>query len=155
MVAYLYKPALAAPPYQAVVCSPGSAAEVLPFHELDLLYLESVIRSGRAVLVPISEATYERRFASRSRRWGAPGQPHPLVPRPQPRPRLPRDARRRRRKLAYFGLSLRATRGVILTALETRFAASILLRGGFPVFKPPPEIDLVNFARSFASPPWC
>jgi predicted esterase len=148
VVAYLYKPTVAAPPYQTVVYVPGSAAEVLPSHEVDLLYLDFVIRSGRAVLFPIYEGTFERRFASRLE--GMAARRDNVI-------HWYRDLARsldylvtrddvNARKLAYLGLSQGSTRGVIMTALETRFAASILLAGGFQFNKQPPEIDLLNFA---------
>jgi len=146
--AYLYKPKGFAPPHQTVVFFPGVGAEVQPSHDVDLLYLDFVIRSGRAVLVPIYQGTFERRFETR-----------------------PTEGRARRDlvihwfqdlgrsldyletrddvdagKLAYLGMSLGATQGVIFTALETRFAASILLAGGFPASKMPPERDLLTFA---------
>jgi len=43
-------------------------------------------------------------------------------------------------------MSLGAVHGVTFTALDTRFAASILLAGGFPRSRPPPELDPLNFA---------
>jgi len=50
--AYLYKPKGFARPHQTVVYFPGSGAEVLPSHDVDLLYLDFVIRSGRALPSP-------------------------------------------------------------------------------------------------------
>jgi serine/threonine protein kinase/formylglycine-generating enzyme required for sulfatase activity/predicted esterase len=154
VVAYLYKPALAQPPYQTVVFAPGSAAEFLPSHEVDLLYLDFVIRSGRAVLFPIYEGTFERRFAKPPEGIGARRDNVIHWYRDLTRAldyletRDDIDARR----LAYLGMSQGSTRGVILTALETRFAASILLAGGFQSFKAPPEIDLPNFASRVRVP---
>ncbi|HSD27790.1 MAG TPA: bifunctional serine/threonine-protein kinase/formylglycine-generating enzyme family protein, partial [Vicinamibacteria bacterium] len=63
VIAYLYKPARVAPPYQVVVYYPGSGAEWQPSHEIDLLYMDFVIRSGRAVLFPAYQGMYDRRFA--------------------------------------------------------------------------------------------
>ena len=154
VIAYLYKPTRVAPPYQTVVFYPGSAAEVLPSHEIDLLYMEFVIRSGRAVLFPIYEGMYERRFEA------------PLPAGARRRDSVIRSYQDLARsldylqargdvdtgKIAYLGMSLGATRGVIFTALDTRFATSILLSGGFSESSAPPEIDLPNFALRVRTP---
>ncbi len=51
-------------------------------------------------------------------------------------------------KLAFCGLSLGASWGPILTAVETRFSASLLLAGGLSTPTPgrPPETLGLNFA---------
>src|SRR4029453_1599165 len=56
------------------------------------------------------------------------------------RPDIDRD------RLAFYGLSAGAVNGPILTALEPRFKASILVSGGFPTQSLPPETDPINFA---------
>ena len=56
------------------------------------------------------------------------------------RPDIDRD------RLAFYGLSAGAVDGPILTALEPRFKASILVSGGFPTQSEPPEADPINFA---------
>jgi dipeptidyl aminopeptidase/acylaminoacyl peptidase len=48
-------------------------------------------------------------------------------------------------KLAYYGFSLGAVDGPVLTAIDNRFQASILASGGYLQDRPP-EIDVVNFA---------
>jgi dienelactone hydrolase len=148
VIAYFYKPARVAPPYQAVVFYPGSGAEVLPSHEVDLLYMEFVIRSGRAVLFPIFHGMYERRFETPlpagSRRRDSVIRSYQDLARSLDYLEARGDVDTR--KVAYFGMSLGALRGVIFTALDTRFATSILLAGGFSESAAPPEIDLPNFA---------
>jgi dipeptidyl aminopeptidase/acylaminoacyl peptidase len=49
-------------------------------------------------------------------------------------------------RLAYYGLSLGAVWGPVLTAVEPRFKASVLVAGGLPVEKLPSEIEPLNFA---------
>jgi dipeptidyl aminopeptidase/acylaminoacyl peptidase len=51
-----------------------------------------------------------------------------------------------RDRVAFYGLSLGAFTGVILTALEPRFKASVLMGGGVSSIVMPPEIDPINFA---------
>src|SRR2546428_5138393 len=48
-------------------------------------------------------------------------------------------------KLAYLGLSMGAGVGPIMTAVEPRFKASILLGGGLYVWRRPPESEALNF----------
>jgi eukaryotic-like serine/threonine-protein kinase len=48
--------------------------------------------------------------------------------------------------LAYFGLSMGATLGPISTAVEDRFAASILVAGGLRELPGTPEVSPLNFA---------
>ena len=51
-----------------------------------------------------------------------------------------------RARIAYYGFSLGAVLGPILTALEPRFKASILLGGGVGGIPQPPDIEPINFA---------
>ena len=55
-------------------------------------------------------------------------------------------------RLAYYGISSGAVLAPILTAMEPRFKASILLSGGFPMYSLPPEADPVNFASRATTP---
>lgn len=48
-------------------------------------------------------------------------------------------------KLAYYGLSMGAGVGPIMTALEPRFKASVLLGGGLYFWRRPPEAEAFNF----------
>ena len=49
-------------------------------------------------------------------------------------------------RIGFYGDSRGAFFGVIATAVEPRVKASVLLGGGLPGWKPPLEIDLLNFA---------
>ena len=51
-----------------------------------------------------------------------------------------------RARIAYYGFSTGAVLGPILTALEPRFSASILLGGGVSGTPRPPDIEPTNFA---------
>ncbi|HKD65077.1 MAG TPA: hypothetical protein VKB40_13685, partial [Candidatus Acidoferrales bacterium] len=50
------------------------------------------------------------------------------------------------KRLAYFGRSLGAIWGPVMTAVEPRIKASVLLAGGLPFDTLPDEIDPINFA---------
>jgi len=58
------------------------------------------------------------------------------------------------KRLAYFGRSLGAIWGPVMTAVEPRIKASVLLAGGLPFDTLPDEIDPINFAptRKSADP---
>ena len=59
--AYLYLPKSAQPPYQTVLYFPGGDATFIrSSRELSLLFVDFVIRSGRALLFPVYKGTYER-----------------------------------------------------------------------------------------------
>jgi dienelactone hydrolase len=147
---HLYLPTNASPPFQTVVYYSGSGAEVLPTHQWDLTVLaDFVIRSGRAVLFPNYKGMWERRLDA-----SAPAGPQArreLVLLQYKDLARSLDYLETRKdvdagRLAYYGFSLGANRGVIFTALDERFRTSILLAGGFWETKSLPQVDLVNFA---------
>jgi len=149
VTAYLFLPRNAVPPYQTVVHYPGGYAFRSGSSEnLSTQFLDFILRSGHAVLYPIYKGSYER------------GGGLPLAGPSARRDRWiqqSRDLRRGidyletrqdidRERLAFYGLSAGATLGPILTALEPRLKASILVSGGFPWLSLPPEADPIHFA---------
>ena len=158
LIAYLFLPTNAAPPFQTVVYFPGSGAETLPrLLEPELNLFDFVIRSGRAVLHPIYKNTYERRlkeappWPSRSYRDLEIQQVKDVgrsVDYLETRPDVDKE------KLAYYGLSWGANMGLRVTALENRFKASILVSGGLDSYDPAgmPEVDELNFAPRVRTP---
>jgi dienelactone hydrolase len=156
MIGYLFLPLNAKPPFQTVVFFPGSGALSRPSHEnLEQQYVDFVIRSGRAVLLPIYKATSERRVPTLPPDGTRAGRDLDI----QDYQDLGRsvDYLETRRdvdagKLAYYGFSMGARLGVIYTALEKRFKASILFAGGFDSGSTLPEVDPVNFAHRITTP---
>jgi len=156
VIGYMFLPLDATPPFQVVVYFPGSGALTRPSHEdLSLQNLDFVIRSGRAVFLPIYKGTYERRL-----RETPPDESRALRDlQIQAYKDLGRsvDYLRTRgdvdaEKLAYYGFSWGAALGVIYTALEPRFKASILVAGGLDSDRPPPEVDQINFVTRVTVP---
>lgn len=155
IIAYLYLPTNAASPYQTVVFFPGSGALQLTHHDSwGMQYVDFIVRSGRALLFPIYRDTYERQSSSQPT-----GLRYNRDRRIQWYQELARsvDYLETREdidgtKLAYYGLSLGAMLGPIFTALETRFAASILFAGGLEEDKEPDEVDPFNFAPRVTVP---
>jgi predicted Ser/Thr protein kinase/dienelactone hydrolase len=152
VIAYLFLPRDAIPPYQTVIYFPESPA--LKFKSIDALgtrWFDFIIRSGRAFLYPIYKGTFERRIESSPSGRPGPNDRRDLVVQWAKDLGRSIDYLETRKdidsgSLAYYGFSLGAVYGPVLTALEGRLKASIWLGGGFPMWKQPPEIDAINFA---------
>jgi dienelactone hydrolase len=144
----LFLPKSAAPPYQALVFFPGSdAVRTASSQNLPLQFADFLVRSGRALVYPIYQGTYERRHTG-------PGGPNVLrdvmvqrgkdirrtVDYLETRPDIDRS------RIAFHGLSLGAQLGPLFLAIEPRFRTGVLLSGGFETWDMPAEADPVNFA---------
>ncbi|MEO6238090.1 MAG: protein kinase [Vicinamibacterales bacterium] len=144
---YLYLPRNARPPYQTVVFFPGGDAPLLrSSRELRLNAVDFVIRSGRAVLYPVWAGTYERAVQTR----GGSTFRDLTIARGKDMQRCMEYLLTRtdidHDKLAFYGISLGAFNGVIFTAIEPRFKASVLSGGGMSETRRPVEIDPITFA---------
>ena len=147
VIAHIYVPKSASPPYQTVVYFPGGEAPNLrSSRDLRLTTLDFVMRSGRALVYPVYKGTYERRTEivgmNDRRDVGIAsvkdfGRVIELID-----SRLDLDHER----IAFYGDSRGAFYGVILTALQPRLKASVLLGGGLPPGAGPRETDPINFA---------
>jgi dienelactone hydrolase len=158
VIAYLFLPKNASPPYQTVVYFPGAFAFL--DDKLDLSSVEDargfLLKGGRALMVPIYKGMYERRDG--------------LVPGGKP-PAFFRDhviawskdlgrsldyIETRKdidgTKVAYFGDSLGGTEGALLPAVEKRIRAAILSSGGFHLRRDLPEVDPFNFVTRVTIP---
>jgi dienelactone hydrolase len=152
--AYLFLPRNAAPPYQTVVYFPSSNALWLASGEdLEIRFLDFLIRSGRAVLHPIYKGTFERRSTTGAgpndvRDWKI------ACSKDLGRSLDYLETRRDidSRKLAYYGLSLGAISTLPLVAVEDRFQVAVLLAGGLPFNHYLPEADPVNFVPRIRIP---
>ncbi|HVS62684.1 MAG TPA: protein kinase [Thermoanaerobaculia bacterium] len=133
--AHLFLPAGAEPPFQAVVYYPGSTAQFFRSSAslADLAIMEFLPRTGRAMLYPVYEGTYERRYEGPARSESERLQRfvHKVL-----------DLRRAvdylldrddvdPERIAYVGLSAGAEYGSVMLAVEPRFRAAVLLAGGF------------------------
>ena len=148
--AVLLTPKNVAPPYQTLVWFPGAAAfftrTPLGNGEGQHAFFQFLVQSGRAVLFPAYKGSYERSFGLIVRRdvW-----PDILIP-------AAKDLRRGLDYLAtrsdidttrfgYVGFSMGAGVGPIMTAIEPRFKASVLLSGGLYRWRRGPEGEAINF----------
>jgi eukaryotic-like serine/threonine-protein kinase len=145
--AYLFLPKNVKPPYQVVVFFPsGYAVNLLSSRYLDLRAFDFIVRSGRALLYPVYQGTFERR---RNRLSGPSAERDTAVQRTkdlfravdylETRPEL--DSTR----LAYYSLSMGAYFGPIPVSLEPRFKVAIFAAGGLE-FDLAAEIQPANFA---------
>jgi len=154
VIAQLYLPRDKPPPYQVVVYSPAGSAVVLRSSEHvgfpDFTFL---VRSGRAVLLPVFKGTYERHLpqgagpnAYRDRviqQFKDLGRSLDWV---ETRPDLRAD------RVGYYGLSMGASVGIINAALEPRLRAIVFVSGGLFTGPAPGEIDPFNFAPHITAP---
>ena len=153
--AYLFLPRNAAPPYQTVVYFPSSNARMFASSEdLERSFIEFVIRSGRAVLYPVYKGTYERRKGAEG---AGPNELRDLKIAWSKDLGRSLDYVETRRdidsgKLAYYGLSLGSITALPVLAVEDRFRVAVLLAGGLPFVRVPPEADPVNFAPRIRIP---
>jgi dienelactone hydrolase len=156
MAAYLFLPAHVKPPYQTVVFFPSARVlDILSSETLgDMQFIDYVIQSGRAVLYPVIKGTYER------------SAPMPGPDTVASRETLIQDSKDLGRsidyletrtdidhsRIAYMGVSMSASLGVIFAALEDRLKAVILLDGGFYSETPLPGADQADFAPHLKAP---
>ena len=150
---YLFLPKNSPPPYQTVIFFPAADAFLLrSSRQLSLARIDFILRSGRALLYPVYQGTYER---------AAPERGGPNAWREQ-RIAWSRDLGRAidyletradidRSRLAFYGISAGADAGVILTALEPRLRA-VVLQGTGIVASTQPEIDAANYAPRVRMP---
>jgi serine/threonine protein kinase/formylglycine-generating enzyme required for sulfatase activity/dienelactone hydrolase len=146
--AFLFLPKHVNPPYQTVVLFPSGYARVVrSSRNLDLISFEFIVRSGRAVLYPVYQGTFER---------GAEGPP---VGRSALRDM---DIQRAKdffravdyletrkeidmQRLGYYSVSMGAFFGPIPVALEPRLKAAVFASAGLR-YNYPPEIQPANFS---------
>jgi predicted esterase len=154
--AHLLLPRNARPPFQVVLYFPPSPALQLSSSQtLDgLPWFEFFVRGGRALLFPIYSNTYERRIPGF--RWTPEAQRDLVLQWSREVARAIDYLETRsdidRAKIAYYGFSLGATWGPVLSAVEPRIRANILLGGGIPPHRYRPEIDPPNFAPRVSVP---
>ncbi|MGA3165159.1 MAG: protein kinase [Terriglobia bacterium] len=143
IIAYLFLPKNAAPPYQIVIYDP-SADALFQRSSQDLegwgefqAFLSFIVKNGRAVLFPVYKGDFERRSDAT---WAAlPGPPdsHQQV---EGVIRHVKDLRRSidyletrpdidHEKLAFYGVSMGAMHGPLIPAVEERLKVSILIGG--------------------------
>ena len=146
--AFVFLPKNATPPYQTIVLFPSAYARQAPSSAiLDLGTFEYIIRSGRALIYPVYQGTFERRLnlppdrrASAWRdmtvQWAK--DVFRAVDYLETRPDIDMS------KLGYYSLSMGAYFGPIPVALEPRIKVAVFASGGLR-YGYPPETQPANF----------
>jgi dienelactone hydrolase len=169
---HLFLPRNASPPYQAVIYFPGSgslyapsSAEIERYFEFPV-FLEFIVKSGRAALYPVYKGTFERGDMTLAQIHGG-DDSHRYT---EYLVQLVRDVSRSidylesrddidTDKLAFYGMSWGAMLGAVIPAVEDRFRTSVLLSGGLDVrsqggdvasFRP--EADPLNYISRVTVP---
>ena len=163
--AYLFRPKSVPPPYQIIAYFPGASSENIPSSANlnGLGHIEPLVRSGRAVLYPIYQGTYERLIREGTKDPTYLSLDAPVLAKPnayrdkvimvakdlfrsidylETRSDIKSDS------LAYMGNSLGARMGPIFLALDNRFKAAIFLNGGLHLLPKrfrAPEVDEFNY----------
>jgi len=167
VLAHLFLPDNTPPPYQTVIYFPGDASAWMPSSEgLESYYeftmfLSYLLRNGRAVLYPVYKGTFERGGPEYIATLQLPENFHSYaysellvqevkdlrrsIDYLQTRPDIDSS------KLAYMGMSWGGYYGAIVTALEDRFGASILMAAGL-VDIGRPEVSCLSYVSRVKTP---
>jgi eukaryotic-like serine/threonine-protein kinase len=151
MIAYLFLPKNATPPFQTIVYFPGADAIYTRSSEnLRVDLYDFIIKSGRAVIFPLYKGTYERGDGlKRGHHMENSYRDHVIewskdlgrsIDYLESRPDIDSE------KLAYEGVSWGAALGAVLPAVEDRIKVCVLLGPGFNLDRTLPEVDQINFA---------
>jgi dienelactone hydrolase len=158
--AYLLIPRNGTPPYQAIVWFPGANAvyerSSAGLAARDVFY-KSIVRSGRALLLPIYKSTFERGDGLRDAtpNMTASYRDHTVmwakdlgrsVDYLESRADIAKD------KIGLLGLSWGAELAPLLLAVEPRLSLGLIYLGAFSLQPSLPEADPVNFASRVKVP---
>ncbi len=144
----VFIPYQASPPYQTIVHFPGGDALLVEdSRQAGLIQVEPFLRSGRVVVYPVYQGTFERRIEGD---LGPIGRRNLLIQRVK-------DVRRTidyleirddidMDRLAYHGISFGATMAPYVLANETRFRAAMIMSTGLLIGRQlPPEIQMHDY----------
>ncbi|MGH9443959.1 MAG: protein kinase domain-containing protein [Thermoanaerobaculia bacterium] len=156
VIAHLYLPKNAAPPYETIVYFPGSGAMDADKYNLSS-YADFIPKSGRALMAPIYKSTFERRddlksdYPETTAKW----RDHMIawskdlgrsIDYLETRKDIDHD------RIGYLGLSWGSALAPILVAVEGRFKTAVLESGGMEFQKALPEADQINFVSRVRVP---
>jgi hypothetical protein len=143
VVLYMYLPTAGAPPYRTVIYWPGASAMSLSSIDEYAMYLDFVLKSGRAVAFPVYQGTFERRRIAASS--GAFGSRDDVIAGVKDLKRTVDYLETRSdvdRGFVYFGHSWGGLNGPAALAQEPRIRTAIIYVGFLASTQP--EIDPVN-----------
>ncbi|MBT8404761.1 MAG: protein kinase [Gemmatimonadetes bacterium] len=135
------------PPWESVVFFPGGNVLRSPEIEpIELVPLDFVLRSGRALVEPVYHGAFRRNDGRTLERWGNPTARTDLLRHwvqdlGRTLDYIEQDPDLRSNATSYLGLSLGAVVAPNLLAFEPRFRALVLYSGGFGVASSQASID--------------
>jgi len=152
VLAHVFLPKNVEPPYQVVVYHVSSDAIFrLTSEDLEFSFVDFIIKSGRAVVIPVLWGTYERN-AGLDTTWPKPTREYSdhvvkwiqdfkrTVDYLETRPDMDLD------RLGFYGFSWGGWNGPIVLALDKRFDTGAFLSGGIPPTLARPEASSASFA---------
>lgn len=158
VIANVFLPKNIEPPYQVIVYYPGSASIFRQSSdELELNFVDHIIKSGRAVVFPVLWATYERNIGLDTT-WPQPTREYTdnvvrwiqdfrrVVDYLETRPDMDLD------RLGFYGFSWGGWNGPIVLSLDKRFATGVFLSGGIPPTLARPEASSASYASRVTQP---
>jgi len=154
VIAYLYLPKNAAPPYQLVVFTPPASASTMRTPEdVWTLLADYIIKSGRALILPVYKGTLERALTAPP---AGPNQVRDLVVDHIKDLRRSLDYLETRadidsNKLGYYGFSAGGAVAPLALATELRFKGAVLVSAGM-TNGVSPEVDPWNYAPHVKTP---
>ena len=165
VIAYLFLPKSAAPPYQTVIYFPGSASvyqkssnDLGDYYEFPM-FLSFIVKNGRAVLYPVYKGTFERGNDTLAALLEGDGNSHQytelMIQEVKDLKRCIDYLETRQdidsNKLAFYGMSWGGELGAIIPAVEERLKASVLVAGGFAAIGRP-EANQINYVTRVKIP---
>jgi eukaryotic-like serine/threonine-protein kinase len=154
VTAFLYLPRNTKPPYQTVIFHPAGLAYLLDaVNEAELKSFDFLMKTGRAVLLPIFQGTYGR---PANRAFGPHSERDADVREIQDMQRALDYLETRSdiaiKQLGYFGISAGGRMGFILLGQDKRIRVAAISEGGSSSAAVPPEIDAFNFTPRIRIP---
>jgi dienelactone hydrolase len=159
MMAYMFLPRIASPPYQTVVLFPGSDAifDRSSKRISDRYGASFFVKSGHAYVFPIYKGTYERGDGLNS---DTPDETNyykeHVIQWVKDFSRVIDYLETRQdidtAKIAYYGVSWGGLMGGLIPAVEPRIRTVILHVGGLVIQKSQPEVDPINFVTRVKVP---
>ena len=165
VLAHLFLPVNARPPFQTVLYFPGSAStwenssrEIETYYEFTM-FLSFLVKNGRAVLYPVYKGTFERVFPDAASLHGG-RDSHAYT---EFLVQIVKDFKRSvdyletrpdidSGKLAYYGMSWGGEYGSIIPAVEERLQASVLCAGGIGRGGVRSEAEPINYVTRVRTP---
>lgn len=158
VLAHVFLPKNVEPPYQVVVYHVSSDAIFrLTSEDLELSFIDFIVKSGRAVVIPVLWGTYERN-AGLDTTWPKPTREYSdhvvkwiqdfkrTVDYLETRQDMDLD------RLGFYGFSWGGWNGPIVMALDNRFDTGAFLSGGIPPTLARPEASSASFASRVTQP---